>query len=206
MPTGDTGSESPRHPAAGASPGDSFAASRAIIDALSSTSTTPPTPADVPPPEPPPPSAEGQPVVGRSTDVVFPPRLGTRWVVGLLVLVALVATAGAAYVAYDDPGPLTLGAAGTLLVVTLVLYAVRAGSSPARLAIHNGQLEVRRGGQREVFDLTSRYARIEVVGTPGRRGWKVLFGRFGRDPFVVDASMVDPQRFTAALGQHRQRD
>ena len=123
----------------------------------------------------------------------------------LLALGVLAATAEAAYLAYNDPRPFRLGVAATLLVVTLVLYGVRASSSPARLSIRSGQLEVVRGDRHEIFDLTSRYARMEVVGTPGKRGWKVLFGRFGRDPFVVDASMVDPKKFTEALQRHRPR-
>ena len=56
---------------------------------------------------------------------------------------------------------------------------------------------------REVFDLTSRFTRLEVVGKPGRPGWKVLMARFGRDPLVIDSSMVDPATFTAALERHR---
>lgn len=140
---------------------------------------------------------------GPTTDVEFPTRVAVRRTVGVLAMLAMLATAGAAYVAYDDPRPVTLGLAAILLVVSLALYAVRASSLPTRMSIRSGQLEVARGPAREVFDLTSRYTRVEVVGTPGRRGWKVLFGRFGRDPFVVDASMVDPRLFTAALERYR---
>ena len=124
---------------------------------------------------------------------------------GLLLLVLVPTTVGAGYLAYDDPTTLTVGAAGTLLVLTLAIYAVRVSSTPARLAIHGGQLEVVRGNQREVFDLTSRFTRIEVVGRPGRPGWKVLMARFGRDPLVIDSSMVDPTSFTSALERHRPR-
>lgn len=194
---------------------DSFSASRAVLDALGLGAAPTATPAEAhrPPPaawaDPPPaalpaaPYVEAPATTGRSTGIEFAPRLGARRVVGLLGLVTLVATGGASYLAYVDPRPFTLSVAATLLAVTLVLYGVRAGSTPARLSIRAGQLEVRRGERREVFDLTSHYARVEVVGTPGRRGWKVLFGRFGRDPFVVDGSMVDPAAFTAALQQHR---
>ena len=118
--------------------------------------------------------------------MVFAPRLGTRRVLGLLLLASLAATVGAGYIAYDEPRTFSVGIACTLLFVTLVLYAVRAGSSPTHLAIRGGQLEVVRGSKREIFDLTSRYTRVQVVGRPGRRGWKVLLGRFGRDPLVID--------------------
>jgi len=145
------------------------------------------------------------PEVGPSLNVEFEPKIAARRVIGLLLLVALIVTAGAAYLAYDDPRPVTLGAAGTLLAVTLVLYAVRAGSTPTLVAIRSGQLEVTRGKTHEVFDLTSRFTRIEVVGKPGGRGWKVLFGRFGRDPLVINSSIVDPQKFTAELERYRWR-
>lgn len=145
------------------------------------------------------------PAVEGSTDVEFAPRQTLRQVLAVLLLVAVLATCVAGYVANEEPTTLTLGVAATLGVVTLLLYGVRASSAPARLAIRSGQLEVVRGSTREVFDLTSRFTRMEVVGSPGRRGWKVLMARFGRDPLVIDASMVDPVRFTAAIERHRLR-
>ncbi|CAN5189161.1 hypothetical protein BH09ACT12_BH09ACT12_01670 [soil metagenome] len=151
------------------------------------------------------PGQRAAPVTGASLHVEFPPKMGVRRVIGFLLLVSLVATCGAAYFAYDDPRPLTLGSAGTLLAVTLVLYAVRAGSSPTHIAIRSGQLEVVRGKVHETFDLTSRFTRIEIVGKPGRHGWKVLLGRFGKDPLVIDSSLVDPKRFTAELQRYRPR-
>lgn len=141
--------------------------------------------------------------VGPSLNVDFAPRTLARRIVGLLLLVSLALTAGAGYLAYQDARPLTLGAAGTLLAVTLVLYAVRAGSSTTYLAIRSGQLEVRRGKTLEKFDLTSRFTRIDVVGRPGRPGWKVLLGRFGRDPLVISAALVDPKSFMAELERYR---
>ncbi|WP_148611922.1 hypothetical protein [Nocardioides rubriscoriae] len=140
---------------------------------------------------------------GRSTDVVFPPRVVLRRVLGLLLLVLLAATILLGYLAYRDRTTLSIGLAGTLVVATLATYGVRVGATPTYLAIRSGQLEVVRGQQREVFDLTSRFTRMEVVGKPGRRGWKVLMARFGRDPLVIDSSMVDPASFTAALERHR---
>lgn len=140
---------------------------------------------------------------GRTTDVEFAPRVMARRVTGVLLLVLLPLTVAAAYLAYDQPRTLTVGVAGTLVVLTLAVYGLRVGSTPTRLAIRSGQLEVVRGSSREVFDLTSRFTRLEVVGRPGRRGWKVLMARFGRDPLVIDSSVVDPVAFTAALERHR---
>ncbi|WP_370246470.1 hypothetical protein [Nocardioides sp.] len=158
----------------------------------------------VPAPVAPPPSRRAEPPArGPSTDVVFTPRSGLRAVLGVLLLASAVATVFAAIAAYDHRTTLAVGTCGTLLGVTLALYGIRAGSSPARLRIHGGQLEVVRGAERDVFDLTSRYTRIQIVGEPGRRGWKVRFARFGRDPLVIDASMVDPHAFLAELNRHR---
>ena len=115
----------------------------------------------------------------------------------------LVATVFAGAWAYEERTTLALGIAGTLLVATLAVYGIRASAVPAKLRIHAGQLEVVRGRERDVFDLSSRFTRIEEVGTPGRPGWKVRLGRFGRDPLVIDRSMVNPQTFSEALARHR---
>lgn len=189
---------------------DQVEAGREVVEALG---ITPPA---VPQPEPAeepgtapagarPARTRSAPVVGTSADVEFAPRLLVRHVLAWLLLGSLVAAAVAVYVAYREPRTISVGVAGTLVVLTLALYGLRATATPARLAIRGGQLEVVRGSTREVFDLTSRFTRMEVVGRPGRRGWKVLMARFGRDPLVIDSSMVDPSAFTAALERHRPR-
>ncbi len=141
--------------------------------------------------------------VGPSLNVDFTPRTAARRIIGMLLLVSLAVTAGAAYYAFDDPRPLTLGVAGTMLVVTLVLYGVRAASAVTYVAIRSGQLVVTRGKSIERFDLMSQFTRMEVQGRPGRPGWKVLFARIGRDPFVINSSLVDPKDFTAELERYR---
>jgi hypothetical protein len=203
----------PRPPTTGRAT-DAVTAGREIMDALAradeparDAAPAPRTPrhAATPAPTTAEPAPAAGPEVGPSLNVDFEPRLGARQVVGTLLLVSAAATAAAAYLAYDDARPLTLGAAGTLLVLTLLLYAVRAGSAVTYLAIRSGQLEVRRAKELERFDLTSRFTRIEVVGKPGRPGWKVLLGRFGREPLVITGSDVDPHRFTAELERYRPR-
>ncbi|MBS45204.1 MAG: hypothetical protein CMH83_18945 [Nocardioides sp.] len=140
---------------------------------------------------------------GRTTDVEFAPKVLARRVVGLLLLVALVATAACGYLVSLESNVLSIGLLASSGVVVLVLYAARAGSTPMVLAIRSGQLEVRHGKDRDVFDLTSRYTRIEVVGRPGRPGWRVVLGRFGRAPLVIDRSVVDPKAFSDALRRYR---
>lgn len=164
-----------------------------------------------PTPSPPPvvaPEPESGPGPGPGTpvdngEVTFAPRRAARRVVGLLLLASLLATVLAGREARLSPTTDTIAVAVALGVLTLVLWALRAGSSSPRLRVSNGQLEVRSSNGRFVFDLASPYTPIEVVGTAGSRGWKVLFVRRGMSPFVVDSSMVDPTHFMTVLRRHR---
>lgn len=145
----------------------------------------------------------GPPPAGASTNVDFAPRTGARALLGLLLLIALAGAVGAGYAAYRDPTTLTTGLAGTLVVLVLVLWAIRASSPVAHLSVHAGQLEVVQGGGRFVFELAGSFTPIEVVGMPGDRHWKVLFLRRNMDPFVIDSSMVDPREFMDMLRHYR---
>jgi hypothetical protein len=171
-------------------------------------------PEPLPPPEPArrvdPPSPEGprltgtMPPVRGSTNVDFAPRTGARRAVGALLLVALAGMVGAGLVAFREPTTLTVGVAGTMLTLTLALWAIRAASPVARLSVRGGQLEVEQGGTRLVFDLSgSGYTPIRVEGAPGDRRWKVVFLRRSMDPFVIDSSMVDPHEFMDVLRRYR---
>ncbi|WP_181407607.1 hypothetical protein [Nocardioides sambongensis] len=42
-----------------------------------------------------------------------------------------------------------------------------------------------------------------MIGRPGDSGWQVRFRRRGLDPYVVDASMVDPHAFVRQLREWR---
>ena len=156
----------------------------------------------VDPVEPPGPRP-AEPVLGASTDVEFAPRTGARRLVGWLLLLAAAGLVVAVVMAIDDPTTLTVGVAGTMFVLTLALWAIRAASPTARLSVHAGQLEVVQGGGRFVFELTGGYTPIQVVGAPGDRHWKVMFIRRNMDPFVVDSSMVAPQEFMDVLRRYR---
>ena len=109
----------------------------------------------------------------------------------------------AASLALRDDNTVAAGLAAVVLVLTLALWAIRASSPVNHLAVRSGQLEVTRGGDRFVFDLSGGYSPIEVVGTPGDRGWRVLFVRRNMEPFVVDSSMVDPREFMDVLRRYR---
>ncbi len=154
-------------------------------------------PVEAPAPRP------AEPERGLSTDVEFAPRTGARRLVGWLLLLTAAALVVAVVLAIGDPTTLSVGIAGTLFVLTLALWAIRAASPTARLSVHAGQLEVEQGGGRFVFELTGNYTPIQVVGAPGDRHWKVMFIRRNMDPFVVDSSMVDPRAFMDVLRRYR---
>lgn len=140
---------------------------------------------------------------GASTSVEFPPRRGVRRFLSVAFVVALLAAGGAAYVAYANTNKLTISVAATLAVLMLFIWAIRAGSPLTYLAVRGGQLDIRSGGLHRKFDLSSRYTPIEVHGTPGRPGWKVVFGAGSTEPFVVDSSLVDAQAFMDVLLRYR---
>jgi hypothetical protein len=159
--------------------------------------------AETPASEPGEPAPEVPPQpAGVSTDVEFTPRTRARRVVGLVLLAAVCGLAVAAYIAYRDSNTLAIGIAAVLLVLVLALWAIRASSPVAHLAVRSGQLEVTQGGGRFVFDLSGGYTPIEVVGSPGDRDWRVLFLRRNMEPFEIDSSMVDPQEFMDVLRRY----
>ncbi len=140
---------------------------------------------------------------GVPTTVEFPPKRGVRRLMGTVLVLVLLATAGAGYLAYDRPGPVSTGITATLGVLLLVTWAVRAGTPLTLMTVKGGQLEVRQGGLHLKFDLSSHYTPIEAQGAPGQRDWRVLFGRGSMPPFVVDASIVDAHEFMALLRRYR---
>jgi len=139
------------------------------------------------------------PPAGVSTNRVFKPRSGVRATITLLLLLVVAATAAAAWYAYREQTTTAIGIAVILLVLTLVVWAVRAGAAPTELAVLNGQLEMIRSGRFEVIDLASPFTPVLVEGVPGRRGWKVLVERPDRPLLVIDKTLVDPHEFSEVL-------
>ena len=145
-----------------------------------------------------PPGTDAEPVVEE-----LAPRAPVRRVAGVLTLLSLAATAAAAYRAWPHPTTSTLGMTGALALLTVVLAMLRAGAPVTRVTVRAGRLDIVRGESRYRFDLTDDQARIDVVGNPGERRWRVLFHRRSLAPYVVDAAMVDPIEFTRILRRHR---
>ncbi len=129
----------------------------------------------------------------------FAPLRASRRFLSLMLLVGLVASVYLGYGAYLSRDSIEIGIAGITTLATLVIWGIRAGASVTRLTVRSGQLEIVRQGARQVFDLTSGYTPIEVVGRPGSKKWKVMFLRRGMAPAVVDSTMVDGKDFMRIL-------
>ena len=67
------------------------------------------------------------------------------------------------------------------------------------MAVIRGQLEIIRNGKFEVIDLASVYTPVAVEGSPGTAVGECSIERHDQPLMVIDASMVDPHRFTAVL-------
>jgi hypothetical protein len=139
------------------------------------------------------------PPAGTSLNRVFRPRSGVRTVVSGVLLLAVAATAAAGWYAYQEQTATTIGMAAILALLTLVVWAVRAGAAPVELAVLNGQLEMIHGGRFEVIDLASPFTPVLVEGEPGRRGWRVLIERPEQPLLVIDKTVVDPHEFSEVL-------
>ena len=139
------------------------------------------------------------PSSGTSTDLDFKPRTRARTAMGFLLLAVAAGAAAAVYFAVQQPSNLSYGLAGTLAVLTLVVWAVRASTTTTRVRVRHGVLEVRRGGGLEMADLANPYTPILILGVPERRNWRVLVERVDRPLIEIDASMVEPYAFTGLL-------
>ncbi|MDQ6523294.1 hypothetical protein RB608_06780 [Nocardioides sp. LHD-245] len=137
--------------------------------------------------------------LNASTDAQFPVRGGIRRALSWALLAVLAATAAASYAAVREPTSATIGTAGILGFLLLVVWAVRAGCTTTELAIRRGQLSIRRNGQTEIVDVGSPYTPVAIVGEPSDRRWTVLIEREGLPLVVITRSMVDPHWFTTVL-------
>ena len=95
------------------------------------------------------------------------------------------------------------GVVATVLAVGLALLVLRSRGRSARVWMEGATVNVQRGPDQYRFDLSNANTRLEMVGEPGHRGWKLLFLRRGMSPFEIDAGMVDPAAFTEAVRRWR---
>lgn len=127
----------------------------------------------------------------------------TRHVTAFLLVATIVVAVLATAVAYGDPRPITIALVLLLVLLLLVTWRFRSRHHTATVIANGSRLEIVRGGVRHVFDLSRRDNPVDVIGLPRDRHWRVLFHRRGMAPYVVDASMVDPEEFMRVL--HAQR-
>jgi len=97
--------------------------------------------------------------------------------------------------------PFTLLMLGLAGVLGWTAWQVRPVGSTVH--VEDGVVKIERAGSTYRFDLRSETCRVDVLGTPGDDGWRVVFRRGRLDPCTVDASMVDPARFLAEVRKHR---
>ena len=148
-------------------------------------------------------AAEARPDGPPPPSIAFRPRTGARRLATVLLLLGLAATALAGWQAYETRMDTDYGLTAILALFTGIVWAVRTGSRPTRLTLHGGRLTVDTPGERQVFDLHDHAVHVEMVGEPGRRGWKVLLRRGSRAPYVLTSALVDPWDLTEALRYHR---
>jgi len=137
--------------------------------------------------------------------VLFSPRPGLRPLLTAATAVAGAATALSVMVAFVLPTNTTLGGAAVLAMLTGLLWQARMRARGTVVTIDAGVLKVVHGESRHEFPLTGVHPPIDVIGQPGRRGWKVLIQRRGMAPYVVDNRMVEPVEFTEAIRRFRPR-
>jgi hypothetical protein len=117
----------------------------------------------------------------------------------LLGIAALVAAGVAVYEAYLDRLTTTPGITAGAVTLVLVLIVGRAKGAAAQVWLEQGVLHVDEGDSHRRFDLTSPSTKVEMVGSPGDRRWKVLFLRKGMAPYEITARLVDPVPFVEAI-------
>lgn len=144
-----------------------------------------------------------RPHTGFSMNVDFKPRTMTRTILTLLLLLTLVATVFVGLTLREDQNTLNVGLTAVLAAMALFIYSIRAGAAVSHLRVRGGLLEIKRGGRRDVFDLSSRFTPIDVIGRPTRAGWKVVMLRADGMPQLIDSSVVDPKHFTEVLEHYR---
>lgn len=89
------------------------------------------------------------------------------------------------------------------LTAVLAYFAWQTRVIKVSVEISRGIAYIEAGGSTHRFDLRNEATQLEIRGEPGDARWQVRFLRRAMDPFVVDATMVDPRHFMAQLREWR---
>lgn len=95
------------------------------------------------------------------------------------------------------------GAVMVLVTLGLGWAAARTRVVPVEVSVLRGIVYVEQGETTHRFDIRKPETKVEVTGQPGDAAWSVRFLRRGLEPFVVDASMVDPDTFLHQMREFR---
>lgn len=136
--------------------------------------------------------------------VQFQRRRSTRQLLGMSALLCFLGTIGTGFLAWETRSTTEIAVAGTLGVMTLILWSAFSTAAPATLTIDRGLLDIVSKESRHRFDLASPYTEITVRGRPGKRNWQVQIHRRSMKPYVIDSSMVDPEEFQPVLEHYRE--
>ncbi|MCM0621570.1 hypothetical protein, partial [Nocardioides bruguierae] len=131
----------------------------------------------------------------------------------LLLVLAAVAAGVAVYSAFladwsQPPAeavsgdPLLAGSAALALVLLVVALVVRRPAAAVRID-SLGVVTVQHRDDVGRFDAYDSATRVEMVGEPGTRQWRVDLSGPGLEPMSVDRSMVDAEEFTRELRRWR---
>ena len=133
----------------------------------------------------------------------FARRQGSQRIAGLLLSATFVSVSIAGYLAWHERSTASIGIAGTLFLLMLVIWASRASSSPPAMKVNSGHLTVTGPEGIRHFDLASEYTKVRVRGRAGRPGWQVVLEPRDQQPFTITGAMVDARAFQSVLRYYR---
>lgn len=143
---------------------------------------------------------EGEPL---GTDPLTGDGSDPRVLSGLLAATAVVAAMVAFLALLNGKLGTPFGLAMVAATIGLAWGAARTRALRVEVKVVDGIVYVEQGETTHRFDLRRPEIRVEVVGRPGDPGWVTRFHRRGLDPFVIDASMVDPYVFVHEIAEYR---
>src|SRR5690606_22924817 len=168
----------------------------------------PPTPAPAPAathpvPRPAARAAEADPAPRIQPVGEFAAPRGARLILPALPIRAAVAAGPVIWRGAETKVGTDIGIAAARPALGLVLWRGLAATPNRQVAVRGGILEIEDGTSRYTFDLRNPAVRVDVEGTPGSRGWRVIIHRHRLAPYVLTRHVVDPHRFTEVLEHYR---
>lgn len=197
----------PETPAAAEIPEQPVAARHPIDDtAIEQPGAVVPSPATDHLDDEPTPAAEASPAVHSGKKRSYHSKRGSDSLAPVALLAALACAGVLGRQAYLGrlTSELSLSIGLTVVALALVIFAMRAANSTRNVHLSTqGVLKLAVGDTRHEFDLANPEIQLEMAGTPGQRGWRILIIRRTLAPVTIDARTVDPKSFTEAVRQWR---